>query len=205
MPHLDCERCDPRVRLVVEDVDEGSGVLRCPSCASGTTFARRPLLLVTGSSGAGKTTLLPHLSPLLPGTAVFDTDVFGVHAQEEWADWASAWVVVAHSLAQTGLSAVMVGYGLSLSRLDPLPVRPLVGEIRALHLHVDDDVVRQRLTTRPAWRGFTHERIERKIRNAHALAAEADEVVDVTGLAPPVVADRIAAWVRRTAVSERRI
>lgn len=111
--------------------------------------------------------------------AVFDTDLFGPLSHPEWEAWASSWLLLAFSLAQSGIPAVLVGYGITKGKAEDLPARALLGPIGAVNVHLTDDELRGRLRARP---GYEDDRIERKVKAARNLQREADENIDVTGL-----------------------
>jgi hypothetical protein len=171
---LPCRQCAPTATFVVD----GDSV-RCLQCGDQRPFTRTPLHLVTGAPATGKSNVVPFLVDRLPGVAVFDTDLFGPLSHPDWEAWASSWLLLAHSLAQCAISAVLVGYGITKGNAEQLPARALLGAIRAVNLDLADDELRARLRMRP---GYGDDRIERKVRAAHDLSGEADENLDVTGM-----------------------
>lgn len=94
-------------------------------------------------------------------------------------------------MAQSGLSALLCGYGLRRSTVEPLPPRVLLGAIRVANLHLDPEVLRRRLRSRP---GYDEERIERKALAAEGLREEADENIDVSCLSEEGTASEVRRW-----------
>ena len=193
---LPCTRCAPTAPAAVVD-DE----IRCLTCDTARPFVRRPLFLVTGAPATGKSTITPLLAGRLPGAAVFDTDLFGPWSHPEWEAWASGWLLLVHALAQSGLDAVLVGYGIRRSNVVPLAARDLLGPVRVLNLHLDLDVLRDRLRRRGT---YDAARIERKVMAAVGSHGEADENVDVTGLTPQEVAERVLVWLVKEGLQQPR-
>ena len=186
---LPCATCAPNAPVEVVD-DE----VRCLSCHTVRTFVRTPLLLVTGAPGTGKSTIAPLLSRQFPGTAVLDTDLFGPWSNPDWEAWANSWLLVVHALAQSGLRSVLIGYGLSRSKVATLAAKDLLGHVRAINLHLDPDVLRARLHERGTYDAAL---IDRKVAAAAELHDEADKNVAVTNLPALEVAQRVAEWLAR--------
>lgn len=189
---LPCTSCKPTASA---SFDEARSVVRCLSCGTEHPVARRELLLVTGVPGTGKSTLARQLAGRLDGLPVFDTDLLGPPAHPDWEGWACTWLLVAHGLAQSGLSTVLCGYGITRSKADRLAVRQLLGSIHVLNLDLQGDAIRSRLRPRP---GFDAARIERKVVQARELSEEADIDLDVTSLAPSQIADAVTRWMTET-------
>lgn len=68
-----------------------------------------------------------------------------------WAAYRDAWLAVAHGVAQSGMSAVLLGPFLP-EHLDELPARRWVGDIHFLTLDCPDGLRRAHISARPAWR-----------------------------------------------------
>lgn len=186
---LPCSRCAPTAPASVDGES-----IRCLGCGHVRPFVRQPLYLVTGPPASGKTSVIGQLHGYRPEVVTFDTDLFGPWSHPDWSAWASSWLLVAHALAQSHLQALLVGYGLSKSKAAGLPPYILLGPLRALNLHVQPDILRERLRTRT---GYDVERIERKLVSAQELRADADDVIDVTGLSEVEVGTAVRSWIDR--------
>jgi hypothetical protein len=194
MPY--CQACDEPHLMVSEQ-----GVARCPVCgAVEPAPAIRPLFVVTGASGSGKTTVLPQLARRLAGQClVFDVDWLidplgrAAHGGEiDWAAFRDTWLYVAHGVAQNGLPTLLLG-PLIPDHLDGLPGRSGVGEIHYLVLDCPDDLRRQRIEARPAWR---RRDIPAQTEFGRWLRQNLAPVIDTSTRTPDEVADEVAVWVR---------
>ena len=186
---LPCPTCEPTTAVAVVDT-----VITCMNCGTKRDFVRAPLWLVTGAPATGKSTIVPHLAQSLRGVAVFDTDVLGPWSHPDWSAWATAWLLVAHGLAQSTVRTVLCGYGIRRADVEALPPRSLFGPTRVLNLDIDADELRRRLRRRP---GCDEARIERKVVAAERLRREADANVTVSGLSPLELAGAVGHWLEK--------
>jgi RNA polymerase subunit RPABC4/transcription elongation factor Spt4 len=189
-----CQVCDDPHLMVPED-----GVARCPVCGStDQTAATRPLFVVTGASASGKTTIFPELLRCLAGRClVFDVDwlidPLGRAAKDGEIDWAAfrdAWLYVAHGVAQNGLPTLLLGPFIP-EHLEGLPGRSGVGEIHYLVLDCPDDLRRQRIEARPAWRSRD---IGAQTEFGRWLRKNLAPVIDTSVHSPAEVAMEVAGW-----------
>lgn len=134
---------------------------------------------------------MPLIAGRISKTAVFDTDLFGPSSHPDWEAWATSWLLLVHALAQSGLETVLVGYGLSRSKVMSLAPMDLLGPVRVLNLDLQPKVLKERLARRGT---YNPARIERKVAAATVLRGEADKNVDVTNAVPQAIADRILRW-----------
>jgi hypothetical protein len=134
--------------------------------------------------------MVGHLRPLVD-VPVFDTDVL---FRPAWDDWANDWLLVAHSLAQSGYPTVLCGYGLRRSGIGALPANALLGPVHQLHLRLAEDELRARLVRR----GVASDRIERKVHQAVGLGAESDQAIDATAITSRQLAAAVAGWIATT-------
>lgn len=125
---------------------------------------------------------------------MFDTDVFGDAAHPDWASWATTWILVAHGLANSGVSAVFCGYGLHRTEIDALPARQLLGDLHTVNLDLEDEELRSRLQRRAS---YDQARIDRKVAVAAKLRADADLNINTTGKSADEVAAEVERWLRK--------
>ncbi len=185
-----CLNCGPEA--AVERRDQ---VLRCPRCGDEQQLPGLPLFVVTGASGAGKSTVTPPLRRQLPDCAVFEADAL-LHVAALGLDtWRDSLLRVAHEIALSRRVTVLTG-SLLPSQLETLPGRKLIGPIRFCTLDCPDDVIAQRLRSRPSWRGASQEAvITEHQRFAAWLRTHIQPCYDTSLLSPAETAGQIAAWV----------
>jgi hypothetical protein len=184
-------RCDPLTRL---EADRAARLLRCPRCGDTRPLPALPLFVVTGASGTGKSAVVDGLRRRLPACEVFETDLILQVADLGWDRWHDTWLHIAHGIALNGRATVLCG-SLQPEQLEPLPARPLVGDIHFCNLDCPDEVLAERLCARPAWRGWDERRIAEHQRFAAALRARIDPTFDTSAGSVEEVADQVAQWV----------
>jgi gluconate kinase len=153
-----------------------------------------PLFVVTGASGTGKSAIVDGLRRRLPHCDVFETDLILQVAELGWDKWQDTWLLLAHGIALNGRATVLCG-SLQSEQLEPLPARPLVGDIHFCNLDCPDDVLAERLRARPAWRGWNEQRIAEHQRFAASLRARIEPTFDTSAHSVEEVADQVARWV----------
>jgi broad-specificity NMP kinase len=189
-----CMNCGPAVA-----VERHARVLRCPRCGDEQQVPDLPLFVITGASGTGKSTVTSPLRRLLPDCEVFETDALLHVAALSVDTWRGTWLRLAHDIALNGRVTVLAGSFIP-SHLEPLPGRKLVGPIRFCTLDCPDDVIAERLRSRPSWRGASEEAfIAEHQRFAAWLRAHIQPCYDTSLLSPAETAEQIATWVRQRA------
>lgn len=171
------------------------GRLRCPRCGATRRLPRQPLFVVTGASGTGKSAIVEPLRRRLPGCEVFETDLILHVAALGWETWRNTWLQFAHAIALNGRATVLCG-SLLPEQLEGLPARRLVGPIHFCNLDCPGAVLAARLRARPAWRGWTEQRIADQQRFAARLRQRIQPTFDTSVLHVDNVADRVAGWVQ---------
>jgi hypothetical protein len=140
----------------------------CPYCGYGHPFRRQPLFALTGASGAGKTAICLELVRAqlegalrvpsgqgVPDCVFLEQDILW---RDEFADpennyraFRNLWLRVAKNVGQAGRPAVLCGTALP-KQYEACPERRYFTAIHYLALICDDDLLRERLETRPGWR-----------------------------------------------------
>lgn len=185
-----CMECGPTAPLAPDQ-----DVLRCQRCGGEERLPGYPLLVVTGASGSGKSAIVEPLRRWLPSCEVFETDLILDVAAVGWEAWRNAWLLLAYGIALNGRTTVLCGSFIP-DHLERLPARSLVGPIRFCNLDCPDETLAARLRARPAWRGWTEEKVVEHQRFAGWLRERIRPSFDTSELSPEEVAVRVAAWVQ---------
>jgi hypothetical protein len=189
-----CQSCESPTVMEPHD-----GLARCPVCGRTDDAGLAPLFVVTGASGSGKTAIFAPLARLLAGRCVtFDVDLLldaaGALSGDEpirWPAFRDAWLSVAHGVAQAGAPTVLLG-PLLPDHLVDLPARRWIGDIHFLLLDCPDELRRERLGARPAWRGRD---IEAQSEFGRRLREVIGDRVDTSIGGPQDTAAAVAVWV----------
>ena len=115
-------------------------------------------------------------------------------AELGWDRWQDTWLLLAHGIALNGRAIVLCG-SLQPEQLEPLPARPLVGDLLFCNLDCPDEVLAERLRARPAWRSWDEQRIAEHQRFAASLRSRIEPTLDTSTYSVEEVADRVARWV----------
>jgi broad-specificity NMP kinase len=188
-------------------VAPGDSVLVCQACGHRQPFRRLPLFALTGPSGAGKSTVARLLGPALAGRAVvLEQDVLWTAGltdpTNDYRQFRSTWLRMAGMVHQSGRPVVLSGTVVP-AQFEQCPQRVFVGDIHYLGLVCEPGLLRERLRTRPAWRGWDEARIEETLRfndwvrtNGPTLDPPV-ELLDTTALPLEETVRAVAAWVDR--------
>ena len=177
----------------------GSAV--CPQCGRADDAVLGQLFIVTGASASGKTTVLAPLTRRLQGRCVtFDTDLLIDAAaalnpgqpiiQPAFRD---AWLAVAHGVAQSEMPTVLLGPFIP-DHLRDLPSRRWTGGIHFIVLDCPDELRRDRINARPAWR---RRDTEEQVEFGRWLRRNIPDRVDTSSGTPEDTAAAITAWIDR--------
>ena len=206
-----CVGCGHRFDTPVVAPDEP--VLICTVCAHRQPFRRLPLFALTGPSGAGKSTVGRLLTGPLDGAAVVvEQDVLWTAGLQDPTDdfrrFRSTWLRMAAMIHQSGRPVVLVGT-VAPVQFERCPERAYFSDIHYLALVCAPDVLRARLLARPAWRGWTEERVTETVefdewlrRNASTLRPPV-ELIDTTTLPLEDTVAAVAAWALRGCAAVR--
>jgi hypothetical protein len=170
-----CRQCG---QYSVEKTIDASGPFAiCPNCGYAHPFLQLPLFLITGPSGAGKTTVCLELLPLLHQCVILESDILwgAVPATPEnnYQDYRNLWLRVAKNVGQSGRPVVLCGTAIP-EQFEACPERRYFSTLHYLALVCDDQLLRERLKQRPAWRlSSSPESIETMIQLNHWLKEHA--------------------------------
>jgi hypothetical protein len=149
--HCGIYRADKAVDLV------GSIVI-CPECGHPHPFQFTTLFLVGGASGTGKSAVIGPLLQRQPPVVVLEADILW-HPEfdkpdEQYRDFFETWLRLAKNIAQNGSPVSLLGSGFVVpENITACVESRYFSQIHRLALTCDDDLLTERLQSRPAWRG----------------------------------------------------
>jgi predicted kinase len=190
---------EPRV-----ETDGAGTVVVCVACGHREPYRRLPLFSVTGPSGTGKSTVGRVLvDRLADSCVVVEQDLLWVGALRDpsgdSAAFRQTWLRLAASIQQSGRPVVLCGTVVP-PQFEHWPERALFDPIHYLALTCDDAVLRARLLSRPAWRGWDVDRTDEMLEFASWLRTARTEppmtLLDTTTRSVPETADVVEDWVR---------
>jgi hypothetical protein len=196
-----CDRCGQWS----EDLQlaQGAPALICPSCGQRRPFTRLPLLALTGPSAAGKSAVGTVLTGRLRQCLVLEQDLLWLPDQldpaHEHRQFRRLWLRLVAALHQNGRPVLLCGTVVP-GQLEACPERPLVGDIHYLALVCDDAELQTRLRARPAWRGWTDDKVARMrafnqwVKDNAATTTPPMELLDTTGHTVADSAAAVRAW-----------
>ena len=149
-----CLECHAWIEPIFDKVSQ---ISCCPECGHEESRRFFPLFIVTGPSGAGKTAVVAELQRLLPDWEVFDTDLLW-DSGRDWNMVKANWLRIADNLAQRphGRLTVLCGT-MQPEDIVKSGLGSHFSTIYWLSLVCDSEILRERLSARPAWRGCNEE------------------------------------------------
>ncbi len=136
-------------------IDPTGSFAVCPYCGHKHPFRQLPLFILSGASGAGKTSVCLEIIPSMPEYVVLEQDILWrpefATPDDDYRAYRNMWLRVAKNIGQCGRPVVLAGTSLP-HQYEPCPERRYFTTIHYLALVCDDDVLDERLRSRPQWR-----------------------------------------------------
>ena len=129
----------------------------CPLCGHRHPFRQLPLLVVSGASGAGKSAVLQRLAGRVDGAVLLDADILWRsefdQPEEGYRGFFETWLRLCKNISQSGRPVVLFGAGVGVpANLEACVERRYLADVHILALVCDDEVLAERLLSRPEWR-----------------------------------------------------
>ena len=143
-------------------IDPAGPYAICPECGHAHLFHALPLMIVAGASGAGKTAVCNALLGQYTGAVLLDSDILWCPAfnapENDYREFFEIWLRVSKNIGQSGRPVVLFGAGMGVpGNIEPCIERRYFSAIHYLALTCDDDVLAERLRTRPQWRASAND------------------------------------------------
>jgi shikimate kinase len=192
----------PHCGLYSETKQFSHHIARCPHCQQSIPFVAQPLFVLTGASGTGKSTLAQYLAPRLAACVTLEADTFlacaPLDASDDYRAFRDYSLRVARDVGQSG-RPVLLGGSATPGQYEKCPNAGFFSAFHYLALVCEDDELRQRLQSRPAWRGSsTPEFIEtmRQFNQWFRSSAYTHDLLDTTYLSIADAAAVVTHWVQ---------
>lgn len=191
-----------------------SAVATCPHCGHPHPFLRWPLLLVGGASATGKSAILRELVGRFTAAALLESDLLWQEEFNRREDghrrFFEMWLRLAKNIGQSGRPVALFGAGLAVpENIEPCVERRYFSRVHYLSLSCGEDVLRQRLQARPAWRNSSHpERLREQLDFNRWLREEGPQqlppvtLLDTTDTPVAVSARAVSEWMERMIAAE---
>lgn len=183
----------------------------CPACGYKNLFVQLPLLIVSGASGTGKSTVFRHLVGAMPGAVLLDSDILwreGFNRPEtEFRSYLEMWLRVYKNISQSGRPVVLFGTGMGVpDNLESCIERRYFSAVHYLALACEEEVLAERLRSRPSWRRsageeYIAEHIEfnRWFKEDGRQVDPAITLLDTTELTDQDTAAQVSEWISKSA------
>lgn len=179
----------------------------CPDCGHRHRFVWSPLLIVSGASAAGKTRVCGLLTGVVTRAVLLDVDILWRREFDDpasnYRDFFETWLRLAKNVAQSRRPVVLFGAGFGVpTNIEPCVERRYFSAVHYLALTCADDELRERLHTRPEWRGsrrapFVEEQSRFNAWFKSYAGSPPIDLIDTSAVAPEHTAQQVDAWIGR--------
>jgi DNA-directed RNA polymerase subunit RPC12/RpoP len=140
-----------------KEIDPAGPYAVCPLCGFKHRFQMLPLLMIGGASGVGKTAVYNHLVGALNDVVLLEADILWRfefdRPEDNYRAFFETWLRMSKNISQSGRPVALFGAGAAVpENVEPCVERRYFSAVHYLALTCDDDVIVERLKSRPAWR-----------------------------------------------------
>jgi hypothetical protein len=189
-------------------IDPEGPYATCPLCGFKHRFLRLPLLLVGGPSGTGKTAIYQKLVGTMDRVVLLDHDILWRSEfntpESHYRDFFETWLRICNNVSQAGRPVVLFGTGTCVpENLEPCVERRYFSDLHYLGLVCDEDILTERLRSRPKWRKCSDPPfIASQMEFNQWLKGNADtvepriELLDTSRTSVEEASEGVASWIR---------
>ncbi len=184
-------------------IDESGAFAICPSCGHAHPLVRLPMLVVCGPSCTGKSTVCHALTGQLHQVIILEGDILWsdafAHPEGDYRAFFEAWLRIAKNIGQSGRPVVLFSAGAIPPNLEPCVERRYFADVHYLCLICDEQILTERLLSRPKWRGsgeetFIKDQLQfnrwcKKYQGPHW------QLLDTTAEPPAATAQQVSDWI----------
>lgn len=190
-------------------IDPSGPYAICPVCEYKHLFLQLPLLTVGGASGTGKSAVCHALLGRMNEVLLLEGDILWRpefnKPEDKYRDFFETWLRVCKNISQSGRPVVVFNAGIGVpENLEGCVERRYFSDVHYLALICEDEVLVERLRTRPAWRksggqAFVEEQVgfNRWFKEQGRQTEPVIELVDTTETSVEETAEQVALWIRR--------
>ena len=165
--------------------------------------------MVSGASGSGKSAVCHQLAGIVKEAVVLDADILWRtefnQPENNYRNFIETWLRVCKNISQSGQPVVLFGAGTGVpENIEPCVERRYFSSVHYLALTCEDEVLAERLRSRPAWRKSSdpvyiedHLNFNRWFKENHDKVEPAIEVLDPTSIPVQETANQVVLWIRK--------
>lgn len=190
-------------------IDPSGPYAICPVCEYKHPFLQLPLLVVGGASGTGKSMVCHALLGRMNGVVLLEGDLLWQpefnKPEDKYIEFFETWLRICKSISQSGRPVVIFNAGMGVpENVEGCVERRYFSDVHYLALICDDEVLAERLRSRPVWQKSSgpanvEEQVgfNRWFREQGAQTETVIELIDTTGVSVEETAEQVALWVCR--------
>jgi len=165
--------------------------------------------VVSGASGSGKSAVRHQLTGNIKEAIILDADILWRtefnQPENNYRDFMETWLRVCKNISQSGRPVVLFGAGTGVpENIEPCVERRYFSRVHYLALICEDEVLTERLKSRPAWRKSSdpiyvedHLNFNRWFKENYDKVVPAIELLDTTSVPVQETANQVASWIRK--------
>lgn len=179
----------------------------CPECGYRHSFLQLPLMIVSGASGTGKSAVCHYLVGKLTEVVLLEADILWRpefnKPEDKYCDFFETWLRVCKNISQSGRPVVLFSAGAGVpENMEPCVERRYFSDLHYLALTCEDEVLAERLRSRPKWRKCSdpayideHVRFNRWFKENGSKTEPVINLLDTTAVPIQETVDQVTSWI----------